>query len=351
MSDLHPTGIPSRANVGGPTIVAGDVISAIGIAPLALIGAPDLSPGEVEVRPTTVPTSLVVGRPRLGSHASFTATGIASAAAVGSPTLIYTLNPNGIQSRTRQLGVTTLFFGPAPPIVETIIDFIPFDFSPLDVDPYLEHITSYHRGKPDFTALVYALTAPAVVLRQFNDSLTTAFDLDVCVGVQLDHVGEWIGRSRRINIVIPSTWFSFDIEGLGFDQAHWLGPFDPLESAIMLDDDTYRFILRRKIEANSWDGTFTTFAATFQKIADRYSVLIYLEDRQRMSIIFAIARRLPNALPRALLFGPYIPMKAAGVAVFHYLPSVIDVPFFGFDSDGFYISGFDVGAWGLQVTD
>jgi len=62
---------------------------------------------------------------------------------------------------------------------------------------YTDLIVSQHR-QPNFVATVEAVTGSLAGLLDLLEEMRRAFDLDTAVGVQLDQVGEWIGRSRRI---------------------------------------------------------------------------------------------------------------------------------------------------------
>lgn len=131
---------------------------------------------------------------------------------------------------------------------------------------YTALITSEHRDKPRFMAVVGALVQPLVDQMNVLQSMPGKFDLDNAVGVQLDDVGLWVGVSRKIRTPLTGIYFSFDIDGLGFDQGTWKGPFDPDTGLTVLDDDTYRLVIRAKIGANHWDGTLASSAAILNSI-------------------------------------------------------------------------------------
>nr|WP_231941640.1 DUF2612 domain-containing protein [Burkholderia sp. PAMC 28687] len=69
-----------------------------------------------------------------------------------------------------------------------------------------------------------------------------------------------------------------------------------------------------------------------------------------MTIDYGIAGTLPSAVFLALLRGGYIPLKPEAVHINgYYTPSVTNTPLFGFDTENFYISGFDVGSWAVSA--
>lgn len=256
------------------------------------------------------------------------------------------------------------------------------------VDDYLGRITSYHRGQPNFTATVAALVQPFVDLQTFMGSLPAAFDVDYSIGVQEDADGAWVGISRNIPIPIPNVWFSFDDPKRGFDMGVWKGPYDSDTGITVLDDDTYRTMIRAKIAANIWDGTVENATDAFNIIFPRpstariqleglnddgsYSILtgltdsglrailsalpvlsgtlLFVLDNQDMTMTIGIAGEVPSLLFLAILEQGLLPIKPAAVRVNYEITSVNGSPVFGFDVQNEYIAGFDTGAWGVDPT-
>ncbi|KWK71694.1 DUF2612 domain-containing protein [Burkholderia ubonensis] len=218
-----------------------------------------------------------------------------------------------------------------------------------DLNDYTALITSEHRDKPRFAATVAAVVQPLVDQMNLLASMPGKFDLDVAVGDQLDTVGLWVGVSRRIRTPLSGIYFSFDIDGLGFDQGIWKGPFDPDTGLTVLDDDTYRLVIRAKIGANHWDGTLASSAAILNSIfgADTH---VFIEDHQDMSMTIGISGKVPSAVFLALLAGGYIPLKPEGVRVNYTIVTTVDgAPLFGFDMNNQFVAGFDAGAWGRTL--
>ena len=116
-----------------------------------------------------------------------------------------------------------------------------------NTDDYIGRLSAYHRARPRFKATVAALCDAAAGVRELYGSMPAAFDLDLAIGAQLDAVGRWVGLDRKVRTPISNVYFSHDIDGLGFDQGVWQGPFDPDSGLTELDDDTYRLLLRAKI--------------------------------------------------------------------------------------------------------
>lgn len=218
-----------------------------------------------------------------------------------------------------------------------------------ELTDYTALITSEHRDQPRYMATIGALVRPLVDQMNVLQSMPAKFDLDNAVGVQLDDVGLWVGVSRKIRIPLSGIYFSFDVAGLGFDQGNWKGPFDPDTGLTVLDDDTYRLVIRAKIGANHWDGTLDSSAAILDSIfgSDTH---VFIEDHQDMSMTIGISGKVPSAVFLALLAGGYIPLKPEGVRVNYTVVTTVDgAPMFGFDMNNQFVAGFDAGAWGKPV--
>lgn len=217
-----------------------------------------------------------------------------------------------------------------------------------DANKYTGLITSQHANKPKFMAIVAGVTQLFVDLQAVLSSIPASYDLDDAIGDQLDVVGEWVGISRKISTPL-AVYFSFDTARLGFDQGSWRGPYDPDTGLVSLDDDTYRLLIRAKIGANSWDGTLGTSSAILNSIfgGDTY---VFMQDNGDMTITFGVAGKAPSAVFMALLSHGYIPLKPSTVHVTAYLvSSVSGTPLLGFDVGNQYISGFDVGSFGIAA--
>lgn len=219
---------------------------------------------------------------------------------------------------------------------------------------YTDLITNYHRDKPLFTQHVDLSTRPLSDAASTMNSFITAFDIDEAVGVQLDTLGEWIGRKRTVAIPISGVYFSLDTDGLGWDQGVWQGPYDPDSGYTSLSDDTYRIILKAKIAINQWDGTNDALKGILDTALEGSGLTMQIVDGQDMTIsIWVFPDRDINLVSRELIAAirqGYLTVKAAGVyAGSISTPSVITPStgnkFFGFDLENQYIAGFDDGAW------
>lgn len=219
---------------------------------------------------------------------------------------------------------------------------------------YTDLITNYHRGKPLFVDHVDLSTRPLTDTSTALQNLLSAFDIDSAVGVQLDVLGEWIGRTRIVSQPIAGVYFSFDTDGLGWDQGVWQGPYDPDAGFTSLSDDTYRIVLKAKIAINSWDGQNDSLPAILETALDGSGLKMQIVDNQDMTIsvwvfpeedISLVSKELLAAIKQG-----YLTVKAAGVWAGDIQTPSIQTPsvgnkFFGFDMDNEYIAGFDDGAW------
>ena len=217
---------------------------------------------------------------------------------------------------------------------------------------YLGLISAWHSDKPKFMSTVAALAQPFVDAQAMLYSLTEAFDLDTAVGVQLDMVGQWIGRSRYLRGEITGVFFSFDLpeDRVGFDQGVWAGPYDELYGLVRMDDETYRDVLKLQAIANSWDGTI----ASIYEPLNRVFPGIAIDDRgDRVDGLMEMEVLIPGALVSSLLLRALeqvFPVKPSGVRVNFIETTVLTQPIFGFDipaSPGGPFGGFDEGAWGI----
>ncbi len=227
---------------------------------------------------------------------------------------------------------------------------------PTSVLAYLAKIPPLHAGDANFIAELAMALQPFADAKTFLAALPSAFDLDTATGVQLDATGAWAGASRKVPVPVLNPWFSFDQDGLGWDQGYWQGPYEG--SAISaLDDETFRTLIRAKIAANSSKGTLSDVQSTL----DAYfgSGVAYAVDETdyvsgsagsavtlRMSIIIAPA--LPSLVDLSILAQNIIPVQPAAVHLDWGITTFNGAPCFGFDLETDLISGWDVGAWGAD---
>jgi hypothetical protein len=179
-------------------------------------------------------------------------------------------------------------------------------------------VTSQHRNQPKFMAVVEALTRATEQVRAATKRLTDDFNIDTAVGAQLDMIGLWVGITRRLSVPITGAFFSFNVTGLGWNQANWKGPFEATEGITVLDDETYRAVLKAKIGANYWDGTNESLNRIGSFALSGLGVQCYVIDNMDMSVTVLILGQPTQALLQLIQRG-VCPPKAAGVRVNEYL--------------------------------
>lgn len=214
---------------------------------------------------------------------------------------------------------------------------------------YTALVPNMNTGATNFNLAVQALVAGFVDGINVTGDLVEDFDLDTGVGVQLDAVGAWAGITRYLNTPLPTTYFSFDTFGVGWDEGVFFEDGDPVGGSTVLDDDSFRVLIRSKIGANQWDGTLPALTKIMEQVFTDALTLVFITDNQDMSMTVALAGKLPTALQLALLRGGYLVPKPAAVQVNYITTSVDNSPLFGFDMTGPYVSGWDTGAWGIQT--
>src|SRR3954470_2556054 len=113
----------------------------------------------------------------------------------------------------------------------------------MELTEYLARIPSYHSSRPRFMNTVAVLCRSLTEAQAMLVKLTADFDLDTAVGVQLDQVGQWLGRDGWLRMPVIGVFFAWDTIDVGWEEGVWLGPYDATDGVRALDDDTYRLLL------------------------------------------------------------------------------------------------------------
>ena len=218
---------------------------------------------------------------------------------------------------------------------------------------YTELITNYHATKRLFVQHIDLSTRPLTDASTTLNYLITAFDIDAAQGTRLDILGEWIGRSRYVATPISGIYFSWDTDGIGYDQGVWQGPYDPDNGYTALSDETYRIILKAKIAINNWNGQNDTLPTILESALAGSGLSMQIVDNQDMTISIWVfpeidISRISLELIAAIKQG-YLTVKAAGVGAGDIQTPSAGSRFFGFDMDNDYIAGFDNGAWETRL--
>jgi hypothetical protein len=183
-----------------------------------------------------------------------------------------------------------------------------------DVSTYLNLITSEHRDKPLYTAMVAAIAQCWVDNINLLQSLPGKFDLDNAQGSQLDVDGLWLGLLRTIRTPLPDVFFTLDSDdlSLGLDAGIWFSPISPQWGVSQFDDNSFRLLLRAKAVANRWDGSLPSMVDILREIFAPATVDVVEGD---MSIAVTITGTPPSTLFKYLVQEGYLPLKPSGVSI------------------------------------
>lgn len=214
-------------------------------------------------------------------------------------------------------------------------------------EQYLNLITSEHRQKPNFTAMVSLDVSPMVQVQNLLESLIILYNVDFAVGEQLDFIGQWAGVTRNIAIPIPGVVFTWDgTAAEGWDFGSWNGASGSSVITV-LPDDAFRTLIKARIAANSWDGTIPAAYAIWSELFPTYNIII--EDYGNMTMLTAIVGVVPDSLTVALFTGGYIALRPEGVLNSFAIP-VDTGPIFAWDTETAYLAGWDEGSWAKIVS-
>ena len=148
----------------------------------------------------------------------------------------------------------------------------------------------------------------------------TFTSFDACVGNQLDILGVILGISRQVT-------------------------FDPTDgSSPVLDDSTYRILLKNQVLKNHWDGRAESLQTTWKELFPGGTIIV--QDNQNMTIDVTITGTFTQIIID-LIKNDYIVPRPQGVWMNYYVGTIspANLPFFGFDRRDTYVSGFDEGHW------
>ncbi|GEQ15559.1 MULTISPECIES: DUF2612 domain-containing protein [Clostridium] len=158
----------------------------------------------------------------------------------------------------------------------------------MAIDKYLNSVTSQHRDKKKFIAWLSSSLTIIDHAYIMTKNIDNDFDLDNALGVQLDMLGQSIGRKRMLT-------------------------FQPLnDHNPVMDDETYRLVLKAKVAMNNWDGktesAYEIWDNTFKDIG------LQIQDNQDMSMT-AYVTGYVNQIRQDLIQHGYIVPKPEGVKI------------------------------------
>lgn len=251
---------------------------------------------------------------------------------------------------------------------------------PAPISQYTRLVTSQYQNQPNFMATIAASVQPFSDITAVILSFQADYDLDIAVGSQEDAVGLWIGATRYLSEAVDG-YFSWDDAGLGWDQGVWFVDGESEVGIVVLDDDSYRFLLKARIVSNHWNGTVeqayefwnmlfnivndvvtiplgefitapafgTTLDITVSNVGDTTGIAI--QDIASMQMAFCLTGAQPSTLTSMLFAAGAFNLNPAGVLVWLCQPSIYPggvaggTPLFGLDAENQTIGGLDSGAW------
>jgi hypothetical protein len=181
---------------------------------------------------------------------------------------------------------------------------------------YLNILTSEYRTTTQFNEWFTVVLNIANDISNCLQFITSAFDLDFAVGVQLDVLGILIGVKRTV-------------------------PFQPNNGiSPVLDDDTYRILLKATIANNQWDGTQGGLYPIWKQLFPGGQIIII--DNQNMTADILMTGSFSSILQDLITNGMIVPRPQA--VQYNYVFGTL--PFFGFGFNNEFIAGFGTGHWG-----
>lgn len=180
---------------------------------------------------------------------------------------------------------------------------------------YLSLITSLYRTRPNFMGWLESVLSIICDINACVRSIDANFDIDLAVGIQLDLLGTIIGVGRTV-------------------------PFQPTGGVSpVLDDATYRVLLRARIAQNQWDGQLSSLYAIWTGLFPGGTIAV--QDNQNMTATIFLSGITSSIIQDLIVNGMIVP-RPEGV-LYNYVVS--QLPAFGFDGDHVYIAGFGEGHW------
>jgi len=185
----------------------------------------------------------------------------------------------------------------------------------LPTSYYSNLLTSQYRNTTQFNSWLSTVLNITNDITNCLQTITANFDLDEAVGNQLDVLGLIVGVSRTVN-------------------------FQPSDSVSpVLDDSTYRILIKATIANNQWNGLISSLYPLWNSLFPGGSIVII--DNQNMTADIILAGTFTSIIQDLITNGLIIPRPET--VQYNFIFG--SLPFFGFDFDGVYIAGWDIGKW------
>lgn len=191
-----------------------------------------------------------------------------------------------------------------------------------DIDFYTNLVTSEYRTKPNFMAFLKVLLTPFNDINVIMNDFYLNFDIDSAVDAQLDIIGVWLGQSRTI-------------------------AFQPTDgSSSVLDDVTYRTLLKAKCALNNWKGQAADIESTWLNLFPSGAIIV--QDNQDMSMTIGVGGQITSVM-RDLIRNGYVVPRPQGVKINTYFSTPLPLFAYGIVND--YLAGYGKGNWCTGQTE
>ena len=180
---------------------------------------------------------------------------------------------------------------------------------------YSNLLTSEYKNTVEFQQWLQVVLNIAQDVSNCLQFITSAFDLDYAVGVQLDVLGVIVGVGRIV-------------------------PFQPTGGVSpILDDATYRLLIKATIANNQWDGKIGSLYPIWRTLFPSGTIVI--EDNQNMTATITITGTFSSIIQDLISNDMIVPRPQAVAYTYNFG----SLPFFGFDRSDAFIAGWDTGKW------
>jgi hypothetical protein len=163
----------------------------------------------------------------------------------------------------------------------------------VGIEIYTNKVISEHKVQPNFIAWLSAALEKVQGIKDANIAAVNALDIDLATGSNLDMLGTIVGVNRHLS-------------------------FQPVDgSSPILDDTTYRFLMKSKIEQNKWQGTNEELYTLWINVSESLGIInLQVVDNQDMSFTVNFLDPITIAsIGVELIMQGYIIPKPEGVKI------------------------------------
>lgn len=149
----------------------------------------------------------------------------------------------------------------------------------MNIDGYLKLITSQHRNKPKYEAMIKETLQPILEIKDSIQSLPSYFDLETATGDQLLIIAMWVGAPTAIQnaAALPLFGFEGQPEALPFGElneleigGYWRESGQSGYTAGTIDTELLRNVIKAQIYKNSCGCS----------LFDAYAILDFIMNEQ-----------------------------------------------------------------------